>query len=71
MRTLFAGLGVSTWITCAIILALAIVLPSTLGLFSLLQITIFVVMAILALSLALTWGLGGILCFGQAAFFGL
>ena len=25
----------------------------------------------LALSLALVWGFGGILCFGQAAFFGL
>ena len=33
--------------------------------------TIFVSMAILALSLALIWGFGGILCFGQAAFFGL
>src|SRR5260370_26741257 len=28
-------------------------------------------MAILALSLALVWGYGGILCFGQSAFFGL
>ena len=28
-------------------------------------------MAILALSLALIWGYGGILCFGQSAFFGL
>ncbi len=28
-------------------------------------------MAVLALSLALVWGFGGILCFGQAAFFGL
>lgn len=71
MRPIFSGLGLSTWATCSIILALTIVLPMTLGLFALLQITIFVVMAILALSLALTWGLGGILCFGQAAFFGL
>jgi branched-chain amino acid transport system permease protein len=29
------------------------------------------IMAVLALSLALIWGFGGILCFGQAAFFGL
>ena len=29
------------------------------------------IMAILALSLALVWGYGGILCFGQSAFFGL
>ena len=28
-------------------------------------------MAILALSLAFVWGYGGILCFGQSAFFGL
>ena len=28
-------------------------------------------MAVLALSLGLVWGFGGILCFGQTAFFGL
>jgi ABC-type branched-subunit amino acid transport system permease subunit len=28
-------------------------------------------MAMLALSLGLVWGFGGILCFGQSAFFGL
>jgi len=33
--------------------------------------TIFAAFAILALSLALVWGYAGILCFGQAAFFGL
>jgi branched-chain amino acid transport system permease protein len=33
--------------------------------------TIFGAFAILALSLALIWGYAGILCFGQAAFFGL
>ena len=33
--------------------------------------TIFASFAILALSLALIWGYAGILCFGQAAFFGL
>jgi branched-chain amino acid transport system permease protein len=33
--------------------------------------TIFAAFAILALSLALIWGYAGILCFGQAAFFGL
>lgn len=46
-------------------------LPQVLDLFNLMQLTIFVVMSILALSLALIWGYGGILCFGQAAFFGL
>ena len=29
------------------------------------------IMAMLALILALIWGFGGILCFGQSAFFGL
>jgi ABC-type branched-subunit amino acid transport system permease subunit len=36
-----------------------------------LELTVFMIMAILALSLALVWGYGGILCFGQSAFFGL
>ena len=36
-----------------------------------LDLTVYMIMAILALSLALIWGYGGILCFGQAAFFGL
>jgi ABC-type branched-subunit amino acid transport system permease subunit len=36
-----------------------------------LELTVYMIMAILALSLALVWGYGGILCFGQSAFFGL
>jgi ABC-type branched-subunit amino acid transport system permease subunit len=36
-----------------------------------LELTVYMVMAILALSLGLIWGYGGILCFGQSAFFGL
>lgn len=46
-------------------------LPLTLQLFAVINATIYVSMAVLALSLALVWGFGGILCFGQAAFFGL
>jgi branched-chain amino acid transport system permease protein len=46
-------------------------LPRALELFALINATIYVSMAVLALSLALVWGKGGILCFGQAAFFGL
>ena len=34
-------------------------------------LTILIVYGMLALSLGLIWGFGGILCFGQAAFFGL
>ena len=46
-------------------------LPQWLELASLLDITVYLILAILALSLALVWGYGGILCFGQSAFFGL
>src|SRR6202035_4232995 len=35
------------------------------------NVTVYVIMAVLSLSLALVWGFGGILCFGQSAFFGL
>jgi ABC-type branched-subunit amino acid transport system permease subunit len=52
-------------------LALMIVLPIVLDLFDLLQITLYAIFAILALSLAFIWGYGGILCFGHSAFFGL
>lgn len=34
-------------------------------------LTVLIIYAILALSLGLVWGFGGVLCFGQAAFFGL
>lgn len=47
------------------------ILPRVLELFAIINATIYVSMAILALSLALIWGAGGILSFGQAAFFGL
>jgi ABC-type branched-subunit amino acid transport system permease subunit len=46
-------------------------LPYWLELSALLDTTVYIIMAILALSLALVWGYGGILCFGQSAFFGL
>ena len=36
-----------------------------------LELTVYMIMAILALSLALIWGYGGILCFGHSVFFGL
>jgi branched-chain amino acid transport system permease protein len=46
-------------------------LPQVLELYSLINATVFVSMAVLALSLGLVWGYGGILSFGQTAFFGL
>ena len=52
-------------------LALLVGLPLVVETFTLVDITVFVILSILALSLALVWGFGGILCFGQSAFFGL
>lgn len=48
-----------------------VVLPALIDTFNLLQLTVFVCMSILSLSLGFIWGYGGILSFGQAAFFGL
>ena len=45
--------------------------PLLVDTFSLLQFTVFIAMAVLSLSLGFIWGFGGILSFGQAAFFGL
>ena len=42
--------------------------PSLLDTYTL---TVLIIYGLLALSLGLIWGFGGILCFGQAAFFGL
>ncbi len=47
------------------------VVPAVAEVFLLFELTVFIVMSILALSLALVWGFGGILCFGQSMFFGL
>jgi urea ABC transporter permease protein UrtC len=54
------------WLVVAVALLIAapfVVSASTL--------TILLIYAMLALSLGLVWGFGGILCFGQAAFYGL
>lgn len=61
----------SAALTAGIGLVLLFALPQFLDDFGLVQLTVFLVMAILAVSLAFIWGAGGILCFGQAAFFGL
>lgn len=52
-------------------LAIMLITPQVVELFTLLNLIIYIVLAILALSLGLIWGYGGILCFGQAAFYGL
>ena len=45
--------------------------PSVLELFTIINLTTAIALSLLALSLALVWGYGGILCFGQTAFFGI
>ena len=51
--------------------AVLVLTPRLFDLDVVLNVTVYMIMAVLALSLALVWGFGGILCFGQAAFFGL
>lgn len=45
--------------------------PHILQLFTIINLTTAIGLALLALSLGLVWGYGGILCFGQTAFFGM
>ncbi|HEX4178468.1 MAG TPA: hypothetical protein VHY57_08520 [Rhizomicrobium sp.] len=59
---------------CAVLAVMVIVmfgLPLVTGLFGLVQATVFIAMAVLALSQGFIWGFGGIMSFGQSAFFGL
>ncbi|MCF7728081.1 ABC transporter permease subunit [Sulfitobacter sp. M22] len=53
------------------ILAVGLATPGMIELYSVYEITIYIIMAILALSLAFIWGKGGIMCLGQASFFGV
>jgi branched-chain amino acid transport system permease protein len=59
----------------AVVVVVAVVaiatIPAGLELFTVMQLTLFGAMSVLALSLAFIWGFGGILSFGQTAFFGL
>lgn len=55
----------TTLVTAALLMLLMPLLISTYTL------TVLVIYGMLGLSLGLIWGFGGILCFGQAAFFGL
>ena len=59
------------WVIALIGLAFMFLAPATLQLFAIINLTTVIGLAILALSLALAWGYGGILCFGQTAFFGI
>lgn len=55
-------------LTLVISALLILIMPMLIGSYTL---TVLVIYGMLALSLGLIWGFGGILCFGQAAFFGL
>lgn len=58
---------------CVVAIGLAFLfgLPALGEIYLLINATIYASFALLALSLGLIWGFAGILCFGQAAFFGL
>ena len=59
------------WLVGVVALVLFFALPATGQVYVVIDATVYISLAILALSLGLVWGYGGILCFGQAAFFGL
>jgi ABC-type branched-subunit amino acid transport system permease subunit len=59
---------------CAVIvvgIAVLFGVPAFVSLFGIVQMTVFVAMAMYALSQGFLWGFGGIMCFGQASFLGL
>lgn len=58
----------SWWTGFSLTLLLLVLAPLVVSEYSL---TLLAIYALLALSLAFVWGIGGILCFGQAAFYGL
>jgi urea transport system permease protein len=55
----------------AVMVVIMVGLPLVTDLFGLVQATVFIAMAVLALSQGFIWGYGGIMSFGQSAFFGL
>ena len=67
----FAGSWKSAALCVAVGVVLLVGLPGFIDDFTLIQVTIYLVMSMLAVSLGFIWGFAGILCFGQAAFFGL
>lgn len=56
------------WMTVLVAAILIWVMPMLIATYTL---TVLIIYGMLGLSLGLIWGFGGILCFGQAAFFGL
>src|SRR4051794_34771100 len=56
------------WAVAAVVIA---AVPLVLSTYGIVQITVFLIFCLLAVSLDLAWGLAGLLSFGQAAFFGV
>ena len=62
------GWGDAALVACAL---LAFAMPWLVETFTLVGINVFVILSVLALSMSLVWGIGGVLSFGQSVFFGL
>ena len=60
-----------TLVIAGLAIIFTLIAPSIFQFFTIITLTQVIGLSILALSLALVWGFGGILCFGQSAFFGI
>lgn len=60
-----------TWLLPAAFVLVAAAMPWLVETFTLIGLNVFIILSILALSMSLVWGIGGILSFGQSVFFGL
>ena len=60
-----------TLVIAGLAILFTLIAPSIFQFFTIITLTQVIGLSILALSLALVWGFGGILCFGQSAFFGI
>lgn len=67
----FDRITLAEWILLIFLAAVVAALPSMLELFETAQLSVILVFGLLALSLDLVWGLGGLMSFGQAALFGV
>jgi urea transport system permease protein len=66
--TRLAALELAVWVAAAVGL---LAIPHILSTYGVVQLTVFFIFCLLAVSLDLVWGLAGLLSFGQAAFFGI
>jgi branched-chain amino acid transport system permease protein len=66
-----SGADARLWVLGGLAVAFTLLAPQVLQLFTIINLTTAIALALLGLSLGLIWGYGGILCFGQTVFFGL